>query len=63
VASALGTVGLSLGVTFKIKTIGKIILILCMYIGRVGPAALMLSMLGKEKPVLIHYPEEKVILG
>ncbi len=61
--SALGTVGLSLGVSGKVDNPGKIILILCMFIGRVGPAALFLSMIHLEKQNLITYPEEKIILG
>jgi len=63
VASALGTVGLSLGITMKIGTIGKILLMFCMFIGRVGPNALVLSLLGNEKSSKINYPEEKVIMG
>ena len=36
-ASALGTVGLSTGITAQLTPIGKLILILLMFIGRVGP--------------------------
>lgn len=36
-ASALGTVGLSMGITSSLSSLGKVIVILMMYIGRVGP--------------------------
>lgn len=38
--SALGTVGLSLGITPKLDSIGKIIIMLTMFIGRIGPMTL-----------------------
>ncbi|PMP70567.1 MAG: potassium transporter [Calditerrivibrio nitroreducens] len=63
VASALGTVGLSLGITMKIGLAGKIILIICMFVGRIGVSALVLSLVGYEHVSNIRYPEEKVILG
>jgi trk system potassium uptake protein TrkH len=63
VASALGTVGLSLGITKELSDIGKIVIILWMFLGRVGPAALLLMMINKEKMDKIVYPEEKVLLG
>jgi trk system potassium uptake protein TrkH len=36
VASALGTVGLSTGITGELSTLGKILIIILMFIGRVG---------------------------
>lgn len=63
VVSALGTVGLSLGIgddyTFK----SKLLIIMFMFIGRVGPLTLMVFLLGREKKSKLHYPEEKVIIG
>ena len=63
VTSAVGTVGLSVGITSEANTAGKIILIICMFIGRLGPSAFLLAMMGKEKSIKIDYPEEKIILG
>ncbi|BAI80052.1 K+ transport (Trk) system, membrane component [Deferribacter desulfuricans SSM1] len=63
VTSALSTVGLSLGITTKLTMAGKIVIICCMFLGRVGPAALVMAMLGKEKRTFVQYPEEKVVLG
>lgn len=63
VASALGTVGLSLGITGQLDYMGKIIIIICMFLGRLGPATLMMMLIMKEKTSKISYPEEKIILG
>ncbi|MCP3968026.1 MAG: potassium transporter [Lentisphaerae bacterium] len=63
VASALGTVGLSLGVTAKGGVVCKIVLILCMFVGRIGPFTMFLFLLGKEKTSRLEYPEERVIMG
>ena len=68
--SAFGTVGLSMGSTkmanvsasYDFSVIGKIIVILTMFIGRVGILTLLSSMINKEK-LDIRYPEEKVMVG
>jgi trk system potassium uptake protein TrkH len=46
-ASALGTVGLSMGTTAELGTAGKLIVSLAMFTGRVGPFALAASLLPK----------------
>lgn len=46
--SALGTVGLSTGATGRLDTIGKIIVMIAMFIGRIGPISLFM-LLGKER--------------
>ena len=63
VVSALGTVGLSSGLSMKADEAGKIILIMCMYIGRVGPTALLIFFMARQKQSKISYPEEELILG
>jgi trk system potassium uptake protein TrkH len=60
--SAFGTVGLSTGITAGIKDPGRIILILLMYIGRVGPLTLAIELAGGGKKPLFRYPEEENIL-
>ena len=60
VTSALGTVGLSLGISAEVGLYGKIILIVIMFIGRVGPASIAMSTFRKSKEVIIQYPEESV---
>ena len=62
-ASAVGTVGLSLGVTAATSELGKITLIVLMFIGRIGPFTLFLFLMGREKASLLQYPEERVVIG
>lgn len=59
-ASALGTVGLSMGITTVLTVLGKIVIILMMYIGRVGP--LTFGMAFYVKPELI-FDDEKTDLA
>ncbi|MFH1214980.1 MAG: potassium transporter TrkG [Pseudomonadota bacterium] len=61
--SAMGTVGLSLGLTGFLGMYGKLILTLCMFTGRVGPAVLMVILLRRKTTSHADYPEEKIILG
>ncbi|NJL81340.1 MAG: ATPase [Richelia sp. SM2_1_7] len=63
VVSAYATVGLSTGITSNISIWGKLILILTMYMGRVGVLLLMSAVLGDPKPTRIHYPEENLLVG
>lgn len=48
-ASAIGTVGLSLGITGSLSVLGKVIIILMMYIGRVGPLTFGIALFVKPK--------------
>ncbi|AKG21716.1 TrkH family potassium uptake protein [Calothrix sp. 336/3] len=63
VVSAFATVGLSTGITGTVSTAAKIILIVTMYIGRVGILLLMSAILGDPRPTRIHYPEENLLVG
>lgn len=63
VISALGTVGLSLGATPMLDTVGKAIIILCMFVGRVGPLTLFLLLSRGSQPGTWTYPEEDVVVG
>ncbi|MEB3209728.1 MAG: TrkH family potassium uptake protein, partial [Leptolyngbyaceae bacterium] len=56
--SAFATVGLSTGITAQLTLFSKLIIILTMYIGRVGVLLLISAFLGESKPSVIHYPEE-----
>lgn len=63
--SAFGTVGLSLGLTPELSTVGRIIIIFTMYTGRVGPLTLALVLAKRQrrpKPI-IKYAEEKIMVG
>jgi trk system potassium uptake protein TrkH len=63
VVSAFATVGLSTGITGSISITAKLILIMTMYIGRVGVLLLMSAILGDPRPTRIHYPEENLLVG
>jgi len=61
--SAIGTVGLSTGITPSLSFSGKLIIILTMFFGRLGPLTLAFSLVTKQKPELIEYPDEKLMVG
>lgn len=61
--SAFGTVGLTTGVTQRLSSIGKIIIMITMYFGRVGPLTVALAFLRKKKKQTIKYPEGKILIG
>ncbi len=62
VTSAFGTVGLSTGITPNICDAGKLLCILIMYIGRLGPLTVAtLWHFGREERV--HYPEGNIAIG
>ncbi|MEH2366497.1 TrkH family potassium uptake protein [Nostoc sp.] len=63
VVSAFATVGLTTGITGTISTAAKLILIVTMYVGRVGVLLLMSAVLGDPRPTRIHYPEENLLVG
>lgn len=62
-SSALGTVGLTLGLTPNLTPIGKILIMLMMYLGRVGPLTVMLALTRKRKKSGYKYPEGKILIG
>ena len=65
VVSAQCTVGLTTGITHFLSNGGKIVLILCMYMGRLGPisVAIALTKNKKHNKNYIHFPEDKLLVG
>jgi trk system potassium uptake protein TrkH len=61
--SAFGTVGLSTGITADVAAAGQWILILLMYLGRVGPHTLGVALVLRERRRLYRFPEERPIIG
>lgn len=61
--SAFATVGLSRNLTPFLKTVSKIILILLMFIGRLGPLTIIFSFYKKVNKKKIRYAKENVIVG
>ena len=63
VFSAFSNVGLSMGITPMLPAAGKILLIVVMFLGRVGPLTLALSLLLQQKEPRVEYPKEPVSIG
>lgn len=61
--SAYGTVGLSTGITSKLSRVGRLIIILTMFLGRVGPLTLAAAIGEREEQGQMRYPEEKILIG
>ncbi|GAA4522940.1 potassium transporter TrkG [Brachybacterium paraconglomeratum] len=61
--SAFGTVGLSTGITTALPEEAKWVLILCMYIGRLGPMTLGAALAVRTRVRMIHLPYERPIVG
>jgi trk system potassium uptake protein len=63
VTSAFGTVGLSAGITFGLTVSSKVILILCMYIGRIGISTLALALAMRSSANRVFHSEESITIG
>jgi trk system potassium uptake protein TrkH len=63
VSSAFGTVGLSLNVSPTLSPIGKLVIALAMFIGRIGPISIAFMMARRELIHHIRYPEETITVG
>lgn len=63
VVSALGTVGLSVGATAELDGVGKVIIIACMFMGRVGSLTLFMFLSGRMMRDAWRRPEEAIEVG
>ncbi len=63
VTSAFGTVGVSTGITPDLSILSKVIIILFMFIGRIGFVSFLLSIAGKKRELTYRYPEERLMVG
>ncbi|MDO8490975.1 MAG: TrkH family potassium uptake protein [Dehalococcoidia bacterium] len=61
--SAFGTVGLSTGITPELSTIGKLVIMFVMFVGRVGPLSLGLAFAARRQPARYRYAQESVQIG
>jgi trk system potassium uptake protein TrkH len=61
--SAFGTVGLSAGITSALSIIGKYVIILLMFIGRIGPLTLLAAAAQRIRQVQIEYPTGEILVG
>ncbi|MDF2815102.1 MAG: potassium uptake protein TrkH family [Paenibacillus sp.] len=63
VTSAFGTVGLSMGLTPDLTTIGKFLIMFTMFAGRLGPITLAYAVGPRVEKELYRHPEGKIIIG
>ncbi len=62
-ASACGTVGLSTGLTTRLTTVGKYILMVGMFLGRLGPLTFLVAVSARRRPARYDYPSEPLVIG
>lgn len=63
VVSALGTAGLSTGITPQLNDGGKILIMALMFIGRLGPLTIALALARQQWRPAVSYAEEQVMIG
>ena len=63
VVSALGTVGLSVGATAQLDDVGKVVIMVFMFVGRVGPLTLFLFLRDRHSQAIWKLPEEEIEVG
>lgn len=61
--SAVGTVGLSTGITSGLSSLSRVIVILLMFFGRLGPLTLGYALLLSKRKHEVNYAEERVMIG
>ncbi len=61
--SAFGTAGLSTGITSQLSLAGKVLLILVMFVGRLGPLTLTMALTRTPQPNPYRYPKDSVTIG
>lgn len=62
-ASAIGTVGLTLGITPSLSIVSRVILMFLMFFGRVGGMTLIFAAVSKMNVAASKYPQEKITIG
>lgn len=63
VVSAFSNTGYSLNFTASLDNWGRFLIAFTMFWGRLGPLTIVVALAQSEQPVLVHFPEEPVILG
>ena len=62
-ASAIGTVGLTLGITPNLGAVSRIVLIGLMFFGRVGGLTLIFAALSRKQQNVSKKPQERITVG
>lgn len=63
VVSAFGTVGLTMGITPYLSVTSKLVIIVTMFVGRLGPMTIALALGEKKKKARVQYPKEDILIG
>ena len=63
VFSAFGTVGLSMGITPYLNAFSKFIIIITMFLGRLGSTTLAMWIAIRTRKSFVHYPETEIVVG
>lgn len=63
ITSAFGTCGMSLGITGDLTAFGKMVIMVLMFVGRVGLISFLYSIGGSAQKKKYHYPKERIIIG
>jgi trk system potassium uptake protein TrkH len=63
VVSALGTVGLSTGITAQLSAAAQLILVALMFLGRLGPFTVGVAISQSERPQPVEYPADEPLIG
>jgi len=61
--SAFGTVGLTTGITYDLQPAAEVVLVLLMFLGRLGPLTLGSALALRDKEILYTYPKERPAIG
>ncbi len=61
--SALGTVGLTTGITPELSVAGRLIITVAMFVGRLGPLTFISVLTERQQPITYRYPKETVRIG
>ncbi|MGV8970035.1 MAG: TrkH family potassium uptake protein [Microbacteriaceae bacterium] len=63
VVSAFGTVGMSTGITASLPPAGQLVLVMLMFIGRLGPLTLGTAIVLRQRRLLYELPKERPVIG
>lgn len=63
ITSAFGTCGMSLGITDDLTAFGKMVIMILMFVGRVGLISFLYSIGGPSGKKRYHFPKERIIIG
>src|SRR5690606_3418052 len=62
-ASAFSTTGMTLGLTSKVSPASRLVVMLLMIVGRLGPLTLLAAFFDRRRPAEVHYPAQHVQFG